>query len=174
MHHPPQRHPARPDPDPVYPLPPMVPRARGPSTNRSKQEASNPDMAKRARGSVRPGQRRPIDRRPASANASAPAPAAASGAAAPVAPRPSGLTEAETARAAELEAQLLAEERAAETARKRTQQPRTVRDGGPAGSIALSAETEYAYVARDVKDIVRIATLLLGILFALWIVIDIL
>jgi len=50
----------------------------------------------------------------------------------------------------------------------------TVRDGGPAGSIALRAETEYAYVARDVKDIVRIASLLLAILFGLWIVIDIL
>jgi hypothetical protein len=138
--------------------------------NRPKQEASNHAMAKRARGSVRPGQRRPIDRRPAPAAA----PAAASGMTAPAAPRPTGLTEAETARAAELEAQLLAEERAAETARKRSQQPRTARDGGPAGTIALRAETEYAYVARDIKDIVRIASLLLAILFGLWILIDVL
>ena len=138
--------------------------------NGPKQEASNPAMAKRARGSVRPGQRRPIDRRPAPAAA----PTAASGASTPAAPRPTGLTEAETARAAELETQLVAEERAAENARKRTQQPRTGRDGGPAGTIALRAETEYAYVARDIKDIVRIASLLLAILFVLWIVIDVL
>jgi hypothetical protein len=127
-------------------------------------------MAKRARGSVRPGQRRRIDRRPAPAAA----PAAASGTTTPAAPRPTGLTETETARAAELEAQLLVEERAAETARKRTQQPRTGRDGGPAGTIALRADVEYAYVARDIKDIVRIAALLLAILFLLWIVIDVL
>ena len=127
-------------------------------------------MAKRARGSVRPGQRRRIDRRPAPAAA----PATASGTTTPAAPRPTGQTEAETARAAEIEAELLVEERAAETARKRTQQPRTARDGGPAGTIALRAETEYAYVARDIRDIVRIVALLLSVLFGLWIVIDVL
>jgi hypothetical protein len=128
-------------------------------------------MAKRARGSVRPGQRRPISRRPAAASAAAPA---ASKPAAPVAPRPTGLTDAEAARAAELEAQLLAEERAAEQSRKRTRERGTaVRDVAPAGTLAVRAETEYAYVARDVKDIVRIATLLFGILIALWLVIDV-
>ena len=117
-------------------------------------------MAKRARGSVRPGQRRPIDRRPASA-ASAAAPA-----------RVGGLSEAELARAAELEAQLLAEERAAEAARRRTTERAAVRETGPTRTLAF--EDEYAYVARDVKDIVRIAILLLSILFGLWLLIDVL
>ena len=126
-------------------------------------------MAKRARGSVRPGQRRPIDRRPAAAAT----PAAAGGSAASAAPRPSGLTEAEAQRAAELEAQLLAEERAAESARKRTQTRTAVREVTAGGTLALRAEEEYAYVARDVKRIVRVASLLLAVLFALWIVIDV-
>jgi hypothetical protein len=123
-------------------------------------------MAKRARGTVRPGQRRPIDRRPASTS-SAVAPA--------VAPRPSGLTEAEERRAAELETALLAEERAAEVARTRTRL-RSTREpvyAGTGGSLAIRAEEEYAYVARDVKRITRIAALLLSILFALWILIDV-
>jgi hypothetical protein len=121
-------------------------------------------MAKRARGSVRPGQRRPIARR--AAPPTAPAPAAA--------PRPSGLTEAETARAAELEAQLLAEERAAEKERERTRaRPPASREARPAGALAVRAEQEYAYVARDVKDIIRIAAILLTVLVGLWILIDV-
>ncbi len=136
--------------------------------NRSKQEAPNPAMAKRARGSVRPGQRRPIDRRPASEAA------AASGTTASAAPRPTGLTEAETRRAAEIEAQLLAEERAAEAARRQTRERAALRGTtGPAGSIAIRAEVEYAYVARDLKRIARIATLLLTTLVVLWLLIDV-
>ena len=138
--------------------------------NRPSRRPRTPPWRSAPAAASSPGQRRPIDRRPAPAAA----PAAASGTTRARRPRPTGLTEAETARAAELEAQLLAEERAAETARKRSQQPRTTRDGGPAGTIALRAETEYAYVARDIKDIVRIASLLLAILFGLWIVIDVL
>ncbi len=127
-------------------------------------------MAKRARGSVRPGQRRPIERRAASSAAPAPA--------SPAAPRPAGLTPAEAARAAELEAQLLSEQRAAEQAaeqaRARTRARTSVgRDTAPAGSLAVRAEQEYAYVARDVKDIVRIAAILLTVLFALYILIDV-
>ena len=57
-------------------------------------------MAKRARGSVRPGQRRPID---APARALPPTPAAA---AAPVAAAPPASRDAELARAAEIEAQI--------------------------------------------------------------------
>jgi hypothetical protein len=126
-------------------------------------------MAKRARGSVRPGQRRPIDRRPAAAAS----PAAPDGTTASAAPRPGGLTEAETRRAAELEAQLLAEERAAQTSRRRTQDRAAVRDVTRGGTLALRAEEEYAYVARDVKRIARIASLLIAILLGLWIVIDV-
>ena len=114
-------------------------------------------MAKRARGSTRPGQRRPIERR---STASAPAantlagtpPAANTLSAGPRA----GLTDAEAARAAQLEAALVAQERAAEQARTKT------RDRGaralvtPGGSLARRAEEEYAYVSRDIRDIARI------------------
>ena len=123
-------------------------------------------MAKRARGSVRPGQRRPIDRRPASAST----PAAAS------TPRPTGLSEAELERAAQLEAAMLAQEKAAEQARARTSQRAAAKElvaTAPAMSLAAQEAKEYAYVARDVKDIVRIAALLLGILLVLWILIDV-
>ena len=129
-------------------------------------------MAKRVRGSsVRPGQRRPIDRRPG-------APAQPAGAATPAAapaPKPAGLSDAEVARAAELEAQLLREERAAEDSRKRARERSTTRElgSGARGSFAQQEAVEYAYVARDVKDIVRIAGLLLLILFVLWILIDV-
>ncbi len=124
-------------------------------------------MAKRARGTVRPGQRRPIERRSAS-TPSAAVPAM-------VAPRPSGLTEAEEQRAAELERQLLAQEKAAEDARMRTRgrANRDVVGSGSSGSLAVRAEVEYAYVGRDVKDIVRIASILLAVLFTLWILIDV-
>jgi hypothetical protein len=123
-------------------------------------------MAKRARGSVRPGQRRPIDKRPGS-------PVAASTPAA--APKPTGLSEAELERAAQLESDLLAEEKAAEQARTRTRTraTREVVTPAAAGSLSVAAKAEYAYVARDVKDIIRIASILIGILIALWLVIDV-
>jgi hypothetical protein len=119
-------------------------------------------MAKRARGNVRPGQRRPIERRPATAASAA-------------VPRSVGLTDTE-ARVAEVEAQRLADEQAAavEPARRKVPArttPRVAVTG--AGSLAVRAEQEYAYVARDVKRIARIAALLLSVLFALWIVIDV-
>ncbi len=125
-------------------------------------------MAKRARGSVRPGQRRPIDRRPAAPTTSG---------AAPTAPRPAGLTEAETARAAELEQQLLEQERQAEAARSRARErtadrpPREAYSGG--SSLAVRAEQEYAYVARDVRRIGEMAVLMLAILLGLWFLVDI-
>jgi hypothetical protein len=125
-------------------------------------------MAKRVRGSVRPGQRRAIERRPA-----APAQPARAAAAAP---KPVGLSDAELARAAELEAALLAEEQAAVTSRQRAKERAATRElsAGPSGSFAAREAIEYAYVARDVKDIVRIAGLLLLLLFGLWILIDVL
>ncbi len=127
-------------------------------------------MAKRARGSVRPGQRRRIDRSPASAAKPAASPASASAAT----PKPAGLSDAELERAAQLEADLLAEEKAAEQSRKRTRERTTTRVVvGTGGSLAAQEAAEYAYVARDVKDIVKIASLLLGILLVLWILIDV-
>lgn len=147
---------------PVYPLPPTVSRPR----RSSHEEVNNPAMAKRVRGSVRPGQRRSIERRSTAAAAASPA--------APVTatPRPSGLTEAETKRAAELEAAMLAEERAAEAARKRPpgRIPREVTGGG---TLAVRAQEEYAYVARDVRRIARIAALLLAILLVIYILVDV-
>jgi len=137
----------------VYPLPPTAAHARPDTHNEVPSR-----MVKRARGSVRPGQRRPIDRRPASTGTSA-------------TPRPSGLSEAELARAAELEQQLLAEERAAETARRRTAERSSTREGSAVKVIPF--EEEYAYVSRDLKDITRIAILLFAVLFALYLVIDV-
>jgi len=125
-------------------------------------------MAKRARGSVRPGQRRPVTKRPATPASATPVLAAA-------APKPAGLSDAELTRAAQLETQLLAEEKAAETARTRSRQ-RTAsptRDYLGTGTIAVRAETEYAYVARDVKDIVRVAAILFTTLIVLWLLIDV-
>lgn len=123
-------------------------------------------MTKRARGSSRPGQRRPLERRPA-AGAGGPA-------ATPAAPiRAGGLTDAEAARAAELEARLVADERAAEAVRRQTRERASLRESTPAGTLAQRAETEYAYVARDVREIVRIAILLLVVLVGLWLAIDV-
>lgn len=124
-------------------------------------------MTKRARGTVRPGQRRPIQRRVAgSAGPAAPETGAAT-------VRPAGLTEAEARRAAELEAQLLVAEREAESTRTRGRMPRIEREAAPSGSLAIRAQQEYAYVARDVKDIIRISLVLFAILFGLWILIDV-
>jgi len=116
-------------------------------------------MAKRARGTTsRPGQRAPL-------RASAPArPATA-------VPRPTSLTAEEEARAAELEAQIVAAEKAAETAQRRT---RSRRDSGDVsvlgGSIAVRAAQEYTYVARDMRRILVIAGGLTLFLIGLWLV----
>ena len=120
-------------------------------------------MVKRARGSVRPGQRRPIDRRPAAPEAGKPASA----------PKPIGLSDAELERAAQLEAQLLADERAAEAARTRAKQRTATRDLVGNGTLAITAEEEYAYVARDIKRITSVASLLLGILAVLFVLTDV-
>jgi hypothetical protein len=123
-------------------------------------------MAKRVRGSVRPGQRRPIDRRLPTASAS--------GSAASTEPRPAGLTATEEARAAELERELLAQERQAEATRVKARE-RSTREAyaGPGGTLAVRAEPAYAYVARDVRRIGEMAVLMLVILFGLWFLIDI-
>ena len=128
-------------------------------------------MAKRSRGSTsRPGQRPPLQRQAARPASSPSAPAA------PVAaPRPDTLTDAEEARAAELEAAILAEERAAEAARKRATPSRSV-DAAPVrvgSSIAISAAEEYAYVARDVRRIAIVGGGLILILLALWVVVQV-
>ena len=124
-------------------------------------------MAKRARGSVRPGQRRPNDRRPA-----APAAAPVTGTSTP-APRPAGLSDAELERAAVLEAQLLEQEKSAEQARKRSRERGAPREAVGTGTIGVRAEVEYAYVRRDLVRIGRLAAIELTILAVLYVLIDV-
>ena len=130
-------------------------------------------MAKRSRGSTsRPGQRPPLQRqaaRPANRPTSAATPAAASVAAS----RPNTLTDAEEARAAELEAAILAEEKAAEAARKRSTTSRSA-DAAPVragSSLEVAAAQEYAYVARDVRRIAIVGGGLILVLFGIWLVV---
>ena len=125
-------------------------------------------MAKRTRGSTsRPGQRRPIQR-PAARPASRPVTSVASTTS--VEPRPEELTEAEEARAAQLEAAIVAEERQAEASKQRIRvarvDPETARTTTTLS--AASAAEEYAYVARDVKRIAILGGSLTVILLALW------
>jgi hypothetical protein len=129
-------------------------------------------MAKRTRGASRPGQRRPLQRSSRPARPSTPEPAAAA------APRPTTLTPEEEARAAELEAQLVAEERQAEQTQQRTRdRQRSAADRDPVvrSSVPLSVREaeEYAYVARDVRRIAIIAAGLLAIMIGLWIALQV-
>lgn len=127
-------------------------------------------MAKRIRGSsTRPGQRARLQRRASSPPVTNP----------PERPTTSGstsLTAAEEARAAELEAQIVAAERSVETtvSRSRERGRRTVESETRVrtGSIAERASLEYAYVARDVRKIVVIGGSLILLLFALFIVLQ--
>lgn len=122
-------------------------------------------MAKRARGTnTRPGQRARLRRRgPATPRLSSPV-------APPSVPSVS-LTPQEEARAAELEAEIVATEREAErsaqTARKRSAtalaEPRV-----RAGSIAVRAAEEYGYVSRDVRRVAAIGGSLIVILLGFW------
>jgi hypothetical protein len=125
-------------------------------------------MAKRTRGSSRPGQRRPIQRSTRIAKPSEPA---------PVAPRSTTLTPQEEARAAELEAQIVAEERQAEQAQRRARdrQQRAAGDPVVSSTVPLSVREaeEYAYVARDVRRIATIAAGLFAIMIGLWIALQV-
>ena len=117
-------------------------------------------MAKRARGSTtRPGQRARIQRAATRPVETTPAPTT----------RPTTLTAEEEARAAELEARIVAEEKAAEAATKRSRRASSepvVRSG----SIASRASVEYAYVMRDVRRIATIGGGLIALLIGLWVV----
>ena len=125
-------------------------------------------MAKRVRGSTsRPGQRARLQRRAPAARPTHPT--------SPTTPSVS-LTAAEEARAAELEAEIVAAERAAETDARRARD-RSRRQVEPevrvrSGSIAERASHEYAYVMRDVRRIVVIGGSLILLLFALYIVLQ--
>ena len=123
-------------------------------------------MAKRIRGSNRPGQRRPTSR-------------LAAPPARPIRPSTS-LTPDEEARAAELEAQIVAEERAAEQAARRGRERARGREEGitpvrgrDLAPLSVRAADEYAYVRRDVLRIVRVGGGLLLILAVLYVIIDV-
>ncbi|HEX6867977.1 MAG TPA: hypothetical protein VF119_04180 [Candidatus Limnocylindrales bacterium] len=118
-------------------------------------------MAKRSRGSTsRPGQRPPLQRQ---------APRPATPPAATVVARPAGLTDAEEARAAELEAAIVAEERQAEAATRKARAPRP-EPAERASSLEISASEEYAYVARDIRRIAIVGGGLVSFLLILWVV----
>lgn len=128
-------------------------------------------MAKRARGSsTRPGQRAPLQRPAAGRTTAGSSPSAAG--VTPVV-RPSTLTADEEARAAALEAEIVAQEKAAEAAARKAREAR--RAGAEPvvrGSIAVQAAEEYAYVARDVRRIAIIGGGLVALLIGLWAVLQ--
>ena len=90
----------------------------------------------------------------------------------------SALTEAEVARAAELEAQALAQERAAiaESLRRRAraQAGETHVAGDVNAPLSVRMSHEYDYVARDVKRIALTASLMVAILAILHILVNVL
>jgi len=128
-------------------------------------------MAKRARGThSRPGQRARLQRRtPLTPRLSS-----------PVGPPTVSITPEEVARAAELEAEIVAAERQAERQAERAARPTRDRiepvAAGPrvrSGSIAVRAAEEYGYVSRDVRRIILIGGSLVTLLVGLWAVIQV-
>jgi len=126
-------------------------------------------MAKRSRGHLsRPGQRPPLQRQ-----AARPSTAPATVQSAPATVDPDALTDAEEARAAELEAAIVAEERQADAASQKAKTPRTVEPAVRASTLEVSAAEEYAYVARDVRRIAIVGGSLVALLFALWLIVTV-
>ena len=127
-------------------------------------------MAKRVRGSSnRPGQRARLQRRP-------PTPRPTSSSSSSTGSPSLSLTAAEEARAAELEAQILTSERAADTnaaqARERSRRPVESSVRVRSGSIAERASHEYDYVLRDVRRIAVIGGSMIALLLGLWVVLQ--
>ena len=96
--------------------------------------------------------------------------------------RSGGLSASEEARAAEIEAQIVAGEAAAENERGRARNRRrptedAVRDDAPrtrSGSLlAIRGEQEYAYVVRDIRRIATVGGSLVGVLIVLYILIEV-
>ena len=106
--------------------------------------------------------------------ASAPRPAAAASSSEIVIQRPATLTPEEEARAAELEAAIVAEERQAEASRRnrseRAEPAVPIRATSP---LAVAAANEYAYVARDVRRVAKVGGTLVVLLVALWLVVQV-
>ncbi len=126
-------------------------------------------MAKRSRGRVRPGQRRPLDRSARQASAQPAARRAVEAPSEPIGRAAIGLTPEEEARAAELERQFLEQERAVAPAARRSASPVAAL---PRGSRLLDPSAEYAYVARDLQRILLVQGSLVGVLVILWVLIE--
>jgi hypothetical protein len=118
-------------------------------------------MAKRTRGSNRPGQRQSArsQTQPAS--------------------RPSGsLSRDEEARAAELESHIVARERVTDNDlarardRAKTEPTRSGRAGGQ-GLLAARAAKEYDYLVRDIRRIVFVGGMVAAIMAALYVLVDV-
>jgi hypothetical protein len=157
-HGPCRRHPHRPMLSSAVDTPPLV------------SEVLRHNMAKRARGTTtRPGQRRPMQRPAARPGSPEARPASIIDATSP-APRPASLTPEEEARAAELEAAIVAEERQADNARRqraqRTGTETPVRSSSP---LAAAAANEYGYVARDIRRVAIVGGSLVALLLILWV-----
>ena len=122
-------------------------------------------MAKRNRGSNRPGQRHShTSARPQTRTATRP---------------DQGLSASEVAHAAELEGQIVAQDRAAQAnlARGRDRGRDTdLRAGRATGQspLAIRAAEEYGYVTRDVRRILRIGGAMVATLAVLFVLIDLL
>lgn len=98
---------------------------------------------------------------------------------APVRASASGLTDAEVRRAAELEAEATAKEKAAiaESLRRRNRAAdagETPRFGDVNAPLSVRAAHEYAYVSRDVKRIAITGGLMIAILAVLHILVNVL
>jgi hypothetical protein len=120
-------------------------------------------MAKRSRLGNRPGQRRPLQR-PVPKPTSTVRPAAS-------------VTAEEEARAAELEAAIVAEERAADEARKSRDRRVSAPTAEPAGiyssaPLAERAAVEYAYVRRDLRRLTVVCGGLLVVLALIYVLLN--
>jgi hypothetical protein len=82
-------------------------------------------------------------------------------------PLPDDLTADEEARAAVLEAAIVAQERQAETTKERARATRPV-ETPRVSTLTISAAEEYSYVARDVRRIAIVGGSLIILLLALW------
>ena len=123
-------------------------------------------MAKRSRLAGRPGQRRPLQR------TAPPRPAGSTPVAPP--PPPTSITPEEEARAAELEAQIVAEEQAATEARNARARGRRADSEVvvSSGTIAARASDEYRYVSRDLRRIAVVGGFLIAVMVVLEILVN--
>jgi hypothetical protein len=121
-------------------------------------------MAKRSRLTARPGQRRPLQRAGRVESGST--------------RDPGKVTALEEARAAELEAAIIAEEQAAETARRNRERGRRTTVDASGGvsyvsvPLAVRASEEYGYVKRDIRRITLVGGFLLAILAVLEVLVN--